>query len=334
MKRKIAHIVPSMNIGGVEIGIKKSYVDINQEFDYRVFYVKRRGSLDVCQKHVFSLFWLWCKGDWRPDIVITSLWWSHLIGCIVKVLGVKWVAFFHSPRFSHALDKCFISIAWFMADHRLVDSGATDSSMQGMGKKKSHTIPYLFQSNYEKDVWKDRPIDFIWVGRTTPVKRLDILEKFLISVQQTRPQAQTILVLAGAVPKFFENFLKTTTLKIHVRTNIENRFVRELLSRSKFYTLFSDYEGMSMSTVEAVQAGCVVLTRPVGEIPSYLKEKSAIWITDISRTGIHAVAKESLNMIACDMSVNKIRENAFSDLSNNRNYPESMKMFLKLICKD
>ena len=52
------------------------------------------------------------------------------------------------------------------------------------------------------------------------------------------------------------------------------------LSRAKFYLLFSDHEGMSMSTVEAIQAGCIAVVRRVGEIPRYLDKSACIGISD------------------------------------------------------
>ena len=55
MQDKIAinHLLPGMYRGGVEVGIKKSYKDINEVFNYKVFYIKRRGNIDVNQKSFF-----------------------------------------------------------------------------------------------------------------------------------------------------------------------------------------------------------------------------------------------------------------------------------------
>jgi hypothetical protein len=64
-----------------------------------------------------------------------------------------------------------------------------------------------------------------------------------------------------------------------------------VLSRSRFYLLVSDYEGMSMSTIEAVQAGCVAVVRPVGEIGHYLDRASAIFVEDVSPEGIQRAAE-------------------------------------------
>ena len=43
----IAHVLPGMNFGGVEVAILKSYHALNQEFDYDVFFIRSKGELDV-----------------------------------------------------------------------------------------------------------------------------------------------------------------------------------------------------------------------------------------------------------------------------------------------
>ena len=41
IKPKVAHIIPSMNYGGVEVAIQKSLKDLNKNFDYKIFTVKK-----------------------------------------------------------------------------------------------------------------------------------------------------------------------------------------------------------------------------------------------------------------------------------------------------
>ena len=52
-KIKIAHIIPKMNYGGVEIAIQKSFKDLNKIFDYKIVTVKNKGLIDINQENIF-----------------------------------------------------------------------------------------------------------------------------------------------------------------------------------------------------------------------------------------------------------------------------------------
>jgi len=329
MKKKIAHIVPGMAVGGVEIGIERSCAALRDQFDYRVFYVRRKGSLDCDQASVVRLFWMLCTGKWRPDVVITSLWWAHLAGFIFKLLNIKWVAFFHSSRFPHGVARLFCKTAWKEAHYRLVDSGATDNAMQKFGKQKSSVVPYVFLDEFPKNKWKERPVDFIWAGRVSQVKRLDILQDFLVLLEAVLPTARIMLILAGEVPTSLKQFLLNTKLDISVKNNLANFQVRACLAQTKFYLLFSDYEGMSMATVEAVQAGCIAVVRPVGEIPTYLNADSCVWVNDIEKENLNRVLHMCVD-VACDEAcAERIRKNAYASISHIETYTEAMSEFLR-----
>ena len=101
MKHKIAinHLLPGMYLGGAEVGIKKSYKDINKYFNYKVFYIKGRGIIDVNQRSFFLSFLNIISNKTKPSIIISSLWWSHFFGYFLRVFGFKWIVFIHSPNF-------------------------------------------------------------------------------------------------------------------------------------------------------------------------------------------------------------------------------------------
>ena len=45
-KLKILHILPAMNIGGVEVAVQKSYKNLLLNFDYKISTVLFKGKLD------------------------------------------------------------------------------------------------------------------------------------------------------------------------------------------------------------------------------------------------------------------------------------------------
>ena len=129
-KIRVAHIVPSLDIGGVEIGILKSRIALQDKLDYRVFFVKKEGSLTVTQLSVFRLLFEILKGSWKPDVVITSLWWSHPFGWLLRSRNRTWIAFFHSAAYAHSIDRIIQKWAWRNADKCIVDSNATAKILQ------------------------------------------------------------------------------------------------------------------------------------------------------------------------------------------------------------
>lgn len=308
--KKVAHIVPSMDIGGVEVGIYRSYAALNAEVDYRVFYVRRKGPLQWGQESVWKLFGYWLRGHWRPDVVITSLWWSHLFGWLLRASGVSWVAFFHNSGYSHVVDRLMLQWAWKRATHCLVDSAATEAAMNLVVKRVASRVPYVFPVSTLNQSWELRDIDFIWTGRAATVKRIDLLIKFLAFSERLFFKRRVLIAIAGPVPAELSAFVRTSNWNIDIRQDLPNAEVLMALSRAKFYLLFSDHEGMSLSTVEAVQAGCVAVVRRVGEIPSYLDQSACISIPDDSTATLLMVARSVAAMAHDSHVTDAIRERA------------------------
>lgn len=289
---RIAHIVPAMTFGGVEIGILRSYAELSQAFDYRVFHVLRQpGSLHCNQRPVLKLLCDILLGSWRPDVVVTSLSWSHPFGHLCRFLGIPWVAFFHSAGFSHMRDEFSQRWAWRWATYRLADSAATRMAMSEYGHHDCQLVPYRFpQIAGAQPVWTGRAIDLIWVGRNHPDKRLDLFVTLWQEVMRMVPQGRVAIVVVGEPPVGLSALAAAGGWHLTIHQSLDNAAVRELLSQARFYVLLSDYEGMSMSTAEAVSAGCIPVVRPVGEIPVYVGPESGFYVDDVTTAGLTATA--------------------------------------------
>lgn len=289
---RIAHIVPAMTFGGVEIGISRSYTELNQMFDYRVFHVLRQpGALDCGQQPVMLLLRDILLGRWRPDVVVTSLSWSHPFGHLCRCLGIPWVAFFHSAGFSHARDEFSQRWAWRWANHRLADSAATRMAMSVHGHHDCQLVPYRFtQLSASQHIWADRAIDLIWVGRNHPDKRLDLFIALWQELMRLIPQGRVAIAVVGEPPVELSALAAAGGWQLTIHQSLDNAAVRELLGQARFYVLLSNYEGMSMSTAEAVSAGCVPVVRPVGEIPVYVGPDSGFYVDDVTKIGLAATA--------------------------------------------
>ena len=243
---RVAHIVPAMLIGGVEVAIARSHGNLNKSIDYRIYYVRKRGSLECGQRHVSSLVWTCLTGSWRPDVLVTSLWWSHLFGAMLKRFGATWVAFFHNCGFTGRVQKAILKSAWHSADARLADSEATGAFYRAISDNDYRIVPYIFPDQIDGGDWLSRPYDCIWVGRDVAAKRADLVVEFMRQVANEKTEGSLCLIASGEVPEEFASLDLGPGWAVSVRRSLDEGKVRELLADSRFFILASDFEGMSM----------------------------------------------------------------------------------------
>ena len=109
MKVKIAHLISSLHLGGVEKGIQLSINDLNLYFNYQVYTLSKKNTLYIgngylnagkYKNSIFSFFLLLNKlRSYKPDILISSLWKVAFISIVYKKIfhkKVVLVAFIHS----------------------------------------------------------------------------------------------------------------------------------------------------------------------------------------------------------------------------------------------
>ncbi len=288
---RVAHIVPAMLIGGVEVAIARSHGHLNESIDYRIYYVRKRGSLDCGQRHVSSLVWTCLTGSWRPDVLVTSLWWSHPFGALLKHFGAPWIAFFHNCGFTGRVQRAILQSAWRSADGRLVDSEATGAFFRAIGDNDYRIVPYIFPDQAEGGDWLSRRYDFVWVGRRIAAKRADLVATFMRQVADEKPEGSLCLIASGEVPAEFASLDLGPGWAISIRQSLDGDSVRELLADSRFFLLTSDFEGMSMVTIEAIFAGCVPVVRLVGELKNYIGDGYELAILNGDATGLAAAAE-------------------------------------------
>ncbi|MFA4933760.1 MAG: glycosyltransferase [Candidatus Omnitrophota bacterium] len=278
--KKVFHFVPSLDIGGVEIAIKKSLPDLKQKLDISIFYIKRRGSLDVGQKP----WWLALKSIVfrRPDVVITSLWWSHPIGFLFKISGIRWVCFIHNSRFKHFVDRFICSLSIWYSDEVAADSNQAAVFVRLIRKDAFvRVIPYVFLLTHKEIEVKRVKNTFIYVGRNASEKRMDLVAGFFEHLMTKFPAVRCRFEIAGEVPITVLNLKNAFGDRVSVKSNSSNTEVYEKLSSSEYFVVLSDLEGFCMSAYEAVQAGCFVIYRDVGEIKNYVIPDRSFRVIDL-----------------------------------------------------
>tara|TARA_B100000900_G_scaffold256642_1_gene218721 strand:+ start:383 stop:1438 length:1056 start_codon:yes stop_codon:yes gene_type:complete len=319
MKDKIVinHLLPGMYRGGVEVGIKKSYKDINKNFNYKVFYIKRRGIINVNQKSFFLSFFKIISNKTKPSIIITSLWWSHFFGYFLRVFGFKWIVFIHSPKFSSYFDKIFTHFALNKSSYFFFDSTSSHSVFKNKIKGKSFIIPYNFDDSQLGTKLNLFPkYDFSWIGRNSKEKRLDLLFNFFEKLETKKIKINALLVLSGKKLKRFEAFSKNFKyVNIEYIYNIDSSKANAFLSESKINLCFSDYEGFSSTSFEAIKRGNIIASRCVGEIPFYTASKSRVFLEDLDEKNFDNFVNRIIDLLDNQDLLNKMRDESRKYLS-------------------
>ena len=297
----VLHVIPSLDQGGVEVGLLRSQSELQEDINFHVFSVKGAGRImlpHLSWAYALKLIiWRRC----RPNIVVTSLWLGHLVGFFLAVCyGARWIPFFHSARsHGHWRDAILHSSAR-LSRFAFFDSLATYRHYKRVDESSSQIIPYRFAlSRQDAEQEKECIYTCIWVGRFSREKRPDLLVEYLWQLKRLMPDARP-LVVASCEPKAqdeFSKLLKNRGLEVDIRFNVSPIEVVELLKQAALYLSFSDYEGFGMATVDAMSCGCIPVVRPVGELATYVDESCGILITDPSTIGLSAAAELSLAVL-------------------------------------
>ena len=279
--KKVFHFVPSLDIGGVEIAIEKSLSDLKKKLDINVFYVRHRGSLEVGQRP----WWVALKNMFiaRPDVVITSLWWAHPFGMLFRLAGIRWICFIHNAGVTHTIDRIICSASIRLANEVATDSEQTSAFVRSIKKSaKIHVIPYLFPLPQEAIKIDRISNSFVCVGRNTEQNRLDLIVGFYKHLLSRFPDVTCRFVISGeAVPTVLIKLIELFGKRVTLEQDLTNSEVIKRLCASEYFVVLSDYEGFCMAANEAVQAGCFVIYRDVGEIKNYVLSEQSFKVLEL-----------------------------------------------------
>jgi glycosyltransferase involved in cell wall biosynthesis len=123
-----------------------------------------------------------------------------------------------------------------------------------------------------RGVEKDTPIDFIFVGRLAPVKRLDLFLGALQLVQRTLPDVQAVIVGDGELRGPLEQLARELGVDRSVSFVGQQRDVEVWLRKSKLFVLASDSEGLSLSLMEAMRCGVPAVVSRTGDLGDLVED--------------------------------------------------------------
>lgn len=306
---RVAHIVPSMNVGGVEMAIYRTSIALNEAFDYKVYCVKSQGSLAVNQHKLRDYLKCLLNPASKPDVVLTSLWWSHPIGFISTLFGVRWVVFLHSSGFASFPDWLFSRLAVLVARYFFYDSENTKRKMLAGVGSRSYFIPCFTLDKDGKHVFREKPsVDIVWVGRNSPEKRLDLIADIAHRLMSARPFTRISLYVAGAQFAEFDMLKSKYGDAVSLQYNATPDAVLEAFQDNKIALCLSDYEGFSMSTAEAAFFGNLIAAREVGDLHSYLPKSDTLWLEHLDEAHLDNLAREICELLDDEEVLNARRK--------------------------
>ena len=335
----IFHFISDFKTGGVEIAAKSSLKNFAK--DKKIFVVVF-GSVsenfisDLSKNQKQKIINLNYKSwnffsdiknflniikKYPPSVFLYSLWKSYFLLCIFKISmpNVTHIVFFHSSKFFSLLDKFFKVISARIADRIFVDSEAAAKFVKQFSDKKSTKISLMINQQFDISKKSFDELRFVFFGRINKVKRIDKAIELIKFLKENKIECS--FSIYGVDDGDLQN-LKTITAKneleesIFFKGELAHDELPRVLEKYNIFVQLSESEGMSMSTVEAMQNGLVCLVTPVGEIPNYtVNQKNAIHFND---------NESSLECLRNRLLLESVSANAISSFSHSKTYSQSL----------
>lgn len=298
---RVCHIVHSGKVGGVEVAAALLQAGQHPSINYQVAVLtqlqdgepKAIKSPD-CIGHGLNnplsavpvLRWLHRS---TPDIVVASLWRSVLVGVLAKLINPKqkFVIFLHNTQYKNALDWAAHRLGFRMADGVFCDAAATRQAMTAelpLEPGQVHVVPLVARGGRGQPQSEQGPvaaaadgeIRCVFWGRLAKQKRLDLTVRLLAELNN-RATVPVRLDLLGPDEGELDGMRRLARSlgveqQLHWHGSADWDRIRSVASGASFFLQLSDFEGLGMAVVEAMQLGLVPVVTPVGQIAQFTSD--------------------------------------------------------------
>lgn len=303
--KRIVHLIPYHEIGGVEIAARSLPTGRHGELEFeRNYLVRAPGSTVEAGEHhgpLISLnnpraYWyaLWRLYRDPPDLLVASLWRSALVLICLKVLRprTRMVIFLHLAHDVHLVDKLANRVAMFLADAIWADSRVTlERRVPRCLHRKGRVVSFLLNQRSLPEQ-RNLAAEFVFWGRLNVQKGLDRALGLVAAMVRHRRDARfTMIGPDGGMEEQLRAQVAELQLGDHVvfKGPMRHEEIAVAVSHASFYLQTSLDEGMAMSVVEAMQIGLVPVVTPVGEIGNYCKDEVSAILVHEDDTAVKAV---------------------------------------------
>jgi glycosyltransferase involved in cell wall biosynthesis len=320
-KKKIVHIIPRFDLGGVQTGILYSLEELNKSADFTVLVIGKLdnewlGSLSpLLKKNIISagsgsLIPGWFKAyrllkKLNPDIIISSLWKSVPLSVAYKLFNksVLLCGFYHNTKVHHFIEGIFTKMQSRFEDVAFADSTATKAFIEKYyAARNPVVIPYNFAfiKNTVSKKLNPASIRIAYFGRITKAKRIDRAINFCRLCKERGLIFSFDIYGNGELEKIQQQ-VKEMNLSdtVFFKDIIPLPQVLPCMQQYDFLLQLSDNEGMALSVVEAMNTGLVPIVTPVGEIANYTKDGvNAIWLMENFEDNLETLVDKLIYIIS------------------------------------
>ena len=145
-----------------------------------------------------------------------------------------------------------------------------DELEKSTGHRAAHVIPWgLWESATPTAPAESRPLNVLGVGSLVPVKNWEKWLQTLALVAQTRPELHAELIGDGPERRKLERLCQSLGLsgQVHFAGNLPRQEVLNRMAEARVLLHTSDFESFGFVFPEAAQAGCRIVSTPVGIAP-------------------------------------------------------------------
>ncbi len=347
MKKKIVHIIPTFELGGVQTGILYSLEDLNTVYDYKILVI---GIIDTdwlknlsptLQGYIIStgasgLVAGWMKGyrllkQLKPDFIISSLWKSVGLSVTYRLFNRKVYlgGFFHSAYSPHFAATFFMNLMMMAQDTSFADSYVTKQFLEKFYKiKNTHIVPYFFTFTKRAGHKNFNPsaIRIAYFGRISEAKGVDRSIEFCGLLKSGGVKFIFDIYGDGPVEAYKEKIKGLGLQKeVHIKKMLPLNLVMENMQRYDFLLQLSNNEGMALAVVEAMNCGLVPIVTPVGEIKRYSKDgENAIWLEPEFDDNLLVLVDKVKNIAASPAVYYELSSSAAGTFINYKKYSETL----------
>lgn len=351
-RKRVVHIVPTFELGGVQTGILYSLEELNRVYDYNVLVIGRIddewiGSMPshirekIITAGATGLLPGYLKAyrvlrRMTPQVIISSLWKSVLISTAYKLFHPKvyLFGFFHNAFPHHFLGNSILKLMTLVQDSGLADSNKTRLFI----RKRYHVdsvdvIPFNFnfEGQFNKVKFDPSHIRMAYFGRLTQVKGVERSIEFCRLCKLHGINFSFDLYGGDGMKGFGEDNYPDKIKKRGLEKEVKLKEVLPLslvlktMSQYDFLLQLSSMEGMALSVVEAMNCGLVPLVTPVGEISSYSKDGvNALWLEPDFDTNLEQLVHKLKALIEDEKLYERISEAASMTFASEKKYTEAL----------
>ena len=346
-KKTIVHIIPTFELGGVQTAILYSLEDLNKVYNYRILVI---GKIDrewiknlppLLQSYILGSGSAGLPGGWvkgyktlkhlKPDLVISSLWKSTALSAVFKLLNptVLLAGFFHSSYATHFIEAFNNKVLGHIQDFSFADSIVTKEFLEKFYKiKDAHVVSFVFGFRKPPGCKYFNPseIKIAYFGRISPAKGVDRSLEFCRLCKKDGLNFRFDIYGDGPVDIYKKKIKKfDLEREVVIRGILPLQQVTEKMQAYDFLLQLSNYEGMALAVVEAMNCGLVPIVTPVGEIARYSKDGfNAIWLNPSFDDNLTQLVDKLKEVVSKDGSYHALSVSAANTFSNHKKYSDSL----------